>query len=98
MEGSLEALVRRRARDRCEYCQLPEAFSSTPFEVEHVIAKQHGGGDAASNRALACFGCNRHKGPNLGVIDPKTRRRVWLFNPRRMKWAKHFRWSGAVLL
>jgi hypothetical protein len=98
MAESLEALVKRRAGDCCEYCQLPQAFSSTPFEIEHVIAKQHGGHDAATNRALACFACNRHKGPNLGGIDPKTRRKTWLFNPRRMKWSRHFRWNGPVLV
>lgn len=56
MDETLEKVVRRRARDCCEYCRLPEPFSSTPFEVEHIIAKQHGGSDVASNRALACFG------------------------------------------
>ena len=35
---------------------------------------------------------------NLGGIDPKTAKRAWLFNPRRMKWSRHFRWVGPVLL
>ena len=30
--------------------------------------------------------------------DPKTRKLTPLFNPRRNKWAKHFRWQGAVLI
>jgi hypothetical protein len=97
-DETLDTLVRRRARECCEYCQLPQAYSSTPFENEHVIAKQHGGHDRPSNRAWACFACNRHKGPNLAGIDPKTRKKTWLFHPRRMKWTRHFRWDGPVLV
>jgi hypothetical protein len=47
---------------------------------------------------LACFADNHHKGPNLAGIDPKTRKKVWLFNPRRHKWDRHFFWHGAVLV
>jgi hypothetical protein len=50
------------------------------------------------DRALACFACNRHKGPNVAGVDPKTRRIVPLFNPRRHKWSRHFRWEGPVLI
>jgi hypothetical protein len=52
-----EALVRQRAEDRCEYGHLPRECSSTPFEIDHIIAEQHGGETVASNLALACFGC-----------------------------------------
>ncbi len=69
-----------------------------PFQLDHVIAEQHGGPTAASNLALACFACNHHKGPNLGGIDPQTGRRTWLFHPRRHKWTRHFRWDGPVLV
>lgn len=94
----LADLVRRRAKDRCEYCQLPQALSSTRFQIDHIIAEQHGGDTVASNLALACLADNNHKGPNLAGIDPKSRKRVWLFNPRRQKWSRHFRWQGPVLL
>jgi hypothetical protein len=50
-----------------------------------------------SPAALACFADNHHKGPNLAGIDPKTRKKTWLFNPRRMKWSRHFRWEGPIL-
>jgi hypothetical protein len=98
MDGALQALVRQRSGGRCEYCGLPEQFSSTPFEIDHVIAEQHGGKTTPGNLAQACFACNHHKGPNLAGIDPKTRRKVWLFHPRRHKWTKHFRWDGPTLL
>src|SRR5205085_1381102 len=28
----------------------------------------------------------------------RTGKRTWLYNPRRQKWSRHFRWSGALLL
>jgi hypothetical protein len=97
-EAALPNAVRNRANHCCEYCQLPQSFSSTRFQIDHIIAEQHGGGTTASNLALACLADNNHKGPNLGGIDPKTGKRVWLFNPRKQKWSRHFRWQGPVLV
>jgi hypothetical protein len=77
---------------------MPEQLDVLPFELEHVVPKQHGGADELSNRALACFACNRHKGPNLAGVDARTGKKVWLFNPRRHKWQRHFRWKGPVLV
>jgi hypothetical protein len=34
----------------------------------------------------------------LTSLDPITRKIVRLFHPRRMKWSKHFRWDGPVLV
>ncbi len=62
---SLERLVRRRALGCCEYCGLPEQYSSAPFQMDHIIAEQHRGPTVPSNLALACCACNHHKGPNL---------------------------------
>ena len=90
--------VRRRARSRCEYCLLPAvAASAAPFHIEHIIARQHGGPTSFSNLAFACHSCNLHKGTNLAAIDPVTFQLVRLFHPRRMKWARHFRWDGPIL-
>jgi hypothetical protein len=97
-DRALVRLVRERARACCEYCRLPEAYSSMPFEVDHIIAEQHGGRTVAGNLAWSCFADNHHKGPNLAGIDPKSGRRVWLYNPRRQKWERHFRWEGAVIV
>jgi hypothetical protein len=77
---------------------MPQAYDEIPFEIDHVIAEQHGGKTIASNLALACFADNHHKGPNLSGIDPKTRKRTWLFNPRRHKWDRHFWWDGPMLV
>jgi hypothetical protein len=87
-----------RAGYRCEYCHLPHANQLTPFEMDHVIARQHGGSDSLANLALSCLRCNLHKGTNLRGIDPKTRKLTRLFNPRRHSWQRHFRFQGALLL
>lgn len=39
-----------------------------------------------------------HKGTNLSGIDPRTGKKAWLFHPRRMKWSRHFRWEGPLLV
>jgi hypothetical protein len=94
MDAALEDLVRRRARFRCEYCLLPEALASTPFQLDHIIAQSHGGLTHADNLALACFHCNNFKGPNLAGIDPESSEIVRLFHPRHDAWQEHFRWDG----
>jgi len=37
--AALRSEVATRAQERCEYCQLPEKFGFTPYEVDHVIAQ-----------------------------------------------------------
>lgn len=91
MDAATRRRVRSRAGDRCEYCRLPqEADQFLTFHIEHVVAKQHGGGDELSNLALACHHCNLHKGPNLSGIDAATGQIVTLFNPRAQRWEEHF--------
>jgi hypothetical protein len=98
MDEVLARLVRERAHDRCEYCQLPQAFSVLPFEIDHIIARQHRGKTVASNLAWTCAYDNSFKGPNIAGLDPKTGRLVPLFHPRRHTWQRHFRWDGPVLV
>lgn len=98
MDRALENLVWERAGGRCEYCQLHQDDLDLSFEVDHIIAEHHQGRTLAGNLCLACFACNRHKGPNVAGVDPRTRKVVPLFNPRRHKWARHFRWDGPVLV
>ena len=98
MDPSLRERVWERARFCCEYCQIPQQFDEATFEVDHIIARQHLGTSVVSNLALPCFHCNRHKSSNLSGRDPVTRRTVSLFNPRRHKWDRHFRWDGPRLV
>jgi hypothetical protein len=64
------------------------------YHVEHIVATQHGGSDAAGNLAFACNHCNLIKGPNLTSVDPDTGKVTALFNPRTASWDKHFRRKG----
>jgi hypothetical protein len=98
MKRSLEGRVWQRAGAACEYCLLPEEADESPFQIDHILAKAHGGRSSADNLALACFACNNRKGTNLAGIDPRTGSIVRLFHPRRDKWDRHFRWRGAMLL
>jgi hypothetical protein len=99
MDQALRSLVRRRAGDVCEYCRLPQGSSPfVRFQVEHIVALQHGGQSNADNLALACGYCNRHKGPNIAGLDPKTGELVLLFDPRRDLWSDHFTWNDIVIL
>jgi hypothetical protein len=90
MDAELRKLIRARAEDRCEYCSFPRKAQLMPFHVEHIIAKQHGGGDDAENLAWSCDRCNAYKGPNLSSIDPDTAGIVALFHPRHDLWQTHF--------
>jgi 5-methylcytosine-specific restriction endonuclease McrA len=76
MERELQETVRRRAQDRCEYCRFPESFSELPFQIDHVVARKHGGATETENLALACCFCNRFKGPNISGIDPEAKQVV----------------------
>jgi hypothetical protein len=98
MERALEQLVWERAGSRCEYCRVAQEHDRLPFEIDHIIAKKHRGPTRAGNLCLACFADNNHKGPNIAGIDPRTRKLTPLFNPRRHKWRRHFRWDGPVLV
>jgi hypothetical protein len=53
--------------------------------------------DTAQPRASrVCSFCNNHKGSNISGFDIETKRVIPLFNPRRHKWRRHFRWDGPV--
>jgi hypothetical protein len=82
--------VHERAQGHCEYCHLPEEADFARYEVDHVIAEQHGGKTELENLAYACFDCNKYKGPNIASLDPQTGELTRLFNPRTQTWDTHF--------
>jgi len=98
MTANLRSRVRKRARDRCEYCLIPLRHDALPGQLDHVIATQHGGHTLYRNLAFACGHCNAHKGPNISGIDYMTKSLVPLFNPREHRWAQHFRYEGARMV
>ena len=98
MAATRTQLVRERAAGRCEYCRLPQKATDLPFEIDHIIARKHGGRSIASNLAVACWYCNSFKGSDISGLDPQTRKLTRLFHPRRHKWSHHFRYEGPVLV
>ena len=98
MEAALEKQVRQRAGGLCEYCRLPQAASRVPFEIDHVIARKHGGRTTSNNLAITCIYCNSYKGSNIAGIDPAASKITRLFHPRRHKWLHHFRYEGGRLV
>jgi hypothetical protein len=98
MDRQTRQAIVRSAHNSCEYCRIAQAlvpFHS--FHVEHIVAKQHGGGDDADNLCLACDRCNAYKGPNLTAIDPVTNSVSELFHPRRHSWQEHFVFLGPTI-
>jgi hypothetical protein len=77
---------------------MPQALSFLPFEIDHIIARQHRGKTTSGNLALACAYDNGFKGPNIAGLDPRTNRLVRLFHPRHHLWRRHFQWDGPVLV
>ena len=97
MEAALRNSVWERAQAKCAYCRMPQHLDRLTFEVEHILPVKHGGAAALENLALACFFCNRYKGPNLAGIDSESGQVVTLFHPRREVWSEHFVWSEGTL-
>jgi len=77
---------------------VAQADDDASFEIDHIIARKHGGQSVASNLCLSCFYCNVFKGSDISSVEPNARKLTPLFNPRRHKWATHFRWKGAYLI
>jgi 5-methylcytosine-specific restriction endonuclease McrA len=83
IDAATRRLVRDRAGDKCEYCGLPQIRSPlAALQIEHILPRKHGGGDAPENLALACIDCNLCKGSNIAGIDPATGAMTELFHPR----------------
>jgi len=88
--ADLRRMVIERAGGRCEYCLMHQDVSPYTHEIDHLIARKHGGQTVAENLALACLACNRRKGSDMTTIDPVTNTVVPLFNPRVQRWPDHF--------
>jgi hypothetical protein len=98
VDKAIDQIVRERARGLCEYCHAPQALYPERFQIDHVVARQHGGPTSPENLALCCIECNRRKGPNLAGIDPVISTRSDLFDPRRDDWNEHFLGHGVTLV
>ena len=92
---ALRRLVAERAWHVCEYCLVHERDLYHGCEVDHILSTKHGGQTAPENLAFACFHCNRHKGTDLGSVNPRSGILVRFFNPRSDRWKEHFCWNDA---
>lgn len=97
VSSALRTQVRQLALGRCEYCLTPEGLSSIKHEIDHIIARKHGGQTTLENLALCCILCNKHKGSDVTSIDPETGGVEVLFHPRRDPWRDHFELRGAEI-
>lgn len=96
--AKLRAIVRQRARNRCESCLVHEGDVGFSHEPDHIIACKQGGATVEENLAWACHVCNNLKGSNLSSVDIETGRIVRLFHPRRDRWTRHFRLESGQIV
>lgn len=91
---TVSALQRRfvfeRAGRCCEYCLFGGGRQPVDFQIDHIVAIKHSGGDENDNLCLACTECNSFKGADVAAIDPLTGEATRLFNPRNQNWSEHF--------
>lgn len=87
-----------RAGAKCEYCHMPQRFTTLRFQQDHVISRKHRGAKTLENLAWSCADCNAYKGSDLAGLDPETGRLEHLFNPRTDRWEDHFEWNGTELV
>ena len=90
-------MVIERAHNCCEYCRISADFRFWAYEIDHIIARKHGGTSATDNLAWACYLCNGYKGSDLGSIDwAESRQLTPLFHPRQHEWHDHFAVDAAT--
>lgn len=94
----LRQQVRRRAKGRCEYCLVHEDDSYVGYQLDHIIARKHGGTTTLNNLAYACTLCNRYKGSDIATPASTTDEVVPLFHPRKQRWKDHFVLEGAKIV
>lgn len=89
----LEQEIRRAAKNRCGYCLGEQRYIFAWLEIEHLHPRAKGGKTVRENLWLACPFCNAFKGAQTHGTDPKTKRKVPLFNPRTQNWKSHFKFA-----
>jgi hypothetical protein len=89
----LAVLVIARAAGRCEYCHAPQILIGQTFHFDYITPRSASGQTTAENLCLACSHCNIAKSGQTEAPDPRTGKKVRLFNPRTDAWEEHFRWG-----
>lgn len=93
----LRKLVIRRAKNRCEYCQLSQKGQEATFHVDHIVPIASGGETTSENLALACVSCSLRKGAREFVAVKDSKVTIRLYHPREDVWIEHFEWNGVVI-
>ena len=78
---------------KCLHCnsRLVVGLDGEPLSsatIEHVVPRNHGGGDELENLALACDACNRQKGyrhDNKHPDEPRAREVIEALRARRLE-------------
>ena len=89
--------VLRKARGRCEYCKARAKYSFVNFSVELIKPGSKFGKAEINNLVYYCNGCRNRKLCETRAFDPITGESVFIFDPRKDKWNKHFVWSDDKL-
>ena len=97
IKAAVKRFLKERAVGCCEYCMAPQSHSESFFSVEHIIPTVESGSDEIDNLAYACLGCNFCKAIKTTAVDPNTREKVNLYNPRTQKWQVHFAWKKGFI-
>lgn len=58
----------------CQGCY--ESFSKTPFEVDHILALEHGGKNSPNNLQLLCRHCNSSKREKCNYVWMSRKRKI----------------------
>ena len=82
--------VAQRANFRCEYCRIHQDDMFISFEIDHIVAQKHGGGNEIENLAYTCPHCNQHRGTDMVTFIDNYNNIIRLFNPRVDKWGEYF--------
>jgi hypothetical protein len=77
----------------CEYCKLRQWSQEATFHIDHIQPRADGGETTEDNLALACVSCSLKKAARIHALDPKSKRFVRLFHPRKDPWSDHFHWA-----
>jgi 5-methylcytosine-specific restriction endonuclease McrA len=85
--------IREQASNQCGYCRSLQKYVLGVLEIDYLVPRTIGGTDNEDNLWLACRLCNSYKGIQIHGQNPKTDRKVKLFNPRQQKWSRHFEWT-----
>lgn len=90
----LDKEIRLEAKNRCGYCLGEQKYILAWLEIDHIYPRAKGGKTVKENLWPACPFCNIFKSSNTHAIDPRTKRKVAIFNPRKQIWKNHFEFDA----